>query len=107
MGQDEIGHKYVPGSPPVFDLHSSDPQQQFQEDPDQPNRPPDDDLPTMFGLAPLAAFFFASAVVAVPAPIDIGITFGSGSNNMPILNLPYASYKAYSYDVTDDVSPPS
>lgn len=60
----------------------------------------------MLGLAPLAAFFFATAVVAVPAPIDIGITFGSGSDKLPVLNLPYASYKAYSYDVTDDVSLP-
>lgn len=58
----------------------------------------------MLGLAPLAAFFFATAVVANPVPIDLGITFGPGSDNLPVLNLPYASYKAYSYDVTDDVS---
>ncbi|KAI5815645.1 Alpha/Beta hydrolase protein [Pyronema omphalodes] len=52
-------------------------------------------------------FLFASflvPVIAAPAPINIGlgIEFGPGSNDLPTLKLPYATYKAYSYDVTDD-----
>jgi hypothetical protein len=55
------------------------------------------------------SFLFASflvPVIAAPAPINIGlgIEFGPGSNDLPTLKLPYATYKAYSYDVTDDVS---
>jgi hypothetical protein len=41
---------------------------------------------------------------ALAAPVSIGITFGSGSDNLPTLTLPYATYSAYSYDVDDDVS---
>ncbi|TGZ77361.1 alpha/beta-hydrolase [Ascodesmis nigricans] len=52
----------------------------------------------MFG--PLKALIFATAALAVP--LDFGIVFGPGSDNLPVLNLPYASYKAYSYDVSDD-----
>lgn len=53
-------------------------------------------------LKSFTAFLFATAALAVP--LDFGIHFGSGSDKMPTLTLPYASYKAYSYDVTDDVS---
>lgn len=51
---------------------------------------------------------FLTALVAITtvveaAPLDFGIEFGNGSDNLPTLTLDYAKYKAYSYDVTDDV----
>lgn len=56
----------------------------------------------------MLGLFFLSALLpsALAAPLALGITFGSGSANLPTLTLPYASYKAYSYDVTDDVWAP-
>lgn len=63
---------------------------------------PEHKLPITMLLKSFTAFLFATAALAVP--LDFGIHFGSGSDKMPTLTLPYASYKAYSYDVTDDVS---
>lgn len=52
----------------------------------------------MRGLLLLSSLF----ATAFAAPLSLGISFGSGSSSLPILTLPYGSYKAYSYDVTDD-----
>ena len=54
--------------------------------------------------------FFKSVAVALlslsanvlAAPLDLGISMGK--DGMPVLNLPYASYKARYYDRSDDVS---
>jgi hypothetical protein len=52
-----------------------------------------------------ALFFLAGLLpsVVLAAPLSLGIAFSS-TDGLPELTLPYATYKAYSYDVTDDVS---
>lgn len=51
-----------------------------------------------------ALWFLAGLIPsAIAAPLSLGIQF-STKNGLPTLTLPYASYTAYSYDVTDDVS---
>ncbi|KAF8246312.1 alpha/beta-hydrolase [Wilcoxina mikolae CBS 423.85] len=53
----------------------------------------------MLGLC----FFLVSLLpTALAVPLTLGITLGPGSNDLPTLTLPYATYKAYSYDVTGD-----
>lgn len=45
------------------------------------------------------------AVQAAPAVPPVGITFESGARGaMPLLSLPYATYRATMYDTSDDVS---
>lgn len=62
----------------------------------------------MLGSLLLIAFVAISTVVeAAPAALNFGIEFGAGSKDLPTLTLDYAKYKAYSYDVTDDVCSPS
>ncbi|KAH8152829.1 uncharacterized protein LAJ45_03055 [Morchella importuna] len=49
-----------------------------------------------------ALFFLAGLLPSVlAAPLSLGIAFSS-TDGLPELTLPYATYKAYSYDVTDD-----
>lgn len=51
------------------------------------------------------AFLFLVGLLpsVLAAPLSLGIAF-STTDGLPTLTLPYATYKAYSYDVTDDVS---
>ncbi|KAF8541687.1 Carboxylesterase [Trichophaea hybrida] len=50
----------------------------------------------------LGLYFFLAPFLptVLAAPLILGITLGPGSNDLPILTLPYAIYTAYSYDVT-------
>lgn len=53
-----------------------------------------------------ALWFLAGLIPsAIAAPLSLGIKF-STTNGLPTLTLPYATYTAYLYDVTDDVSVP-
>ena len=52
----------------------------------------------------LGLFLIAGLIsTALAVPLTLGITLGSGSNALPTLTLPYGTYKAYSYDTSDDV----
>lgn len=44
------------------------------------------------------------AVLAVPLASTLGISFDTADDGMPLLTLPYATYKAAFHDTSDDVS---
>jgi hypothetical protein len=56
----------------------------------------------------LSLYFFLATLFqsVLVAPLVLEITLKPGSNDLPILTLPYATYKAFSYDVTGDVPSP-
>ena len=43
------------------------------------------------------------AAICCPASADLGITFDKRADSLPVLKLPYASYRAASYDPNGDV----
>lgn len=56
-----------------------------------------------FILCVLAIGVLAAAAPAPTPTQNLGIRFEDSEGELPILSLPYATYRAASYDVADDV----
>lgn len=60
---------------------------------------------SLFSFFSLVHLFFATAALAAPSPPP-GISFprdAGGADALPILNLPYAAYRAKEYNKDKDV----